>query len=55
MLDDSLKGQLKTYLARMPEPIELVASLDDGGLSKEMRGLLEDITAQSEKLSLIHI
>ena len=52
MLDDSLKGQLKTYLARMPEPIELVASLDDGGLSKEMRGLLEDITAQSEKITL---
>ena len=52
MLDDSLKGQLKTYLARMPEPIELVASLDDGGLSKEMRGLLEDITAQSGKITL---
>ncbi|WP_234729778.1 alkyl hydroperoxide reductase subunit F [Acidocella facilis] len=52
MLDDSLKGQLKTYLARMPEPIELVASLDDGALSKEMHGLLEDISAQSEKITL---
>ncbi len=53
MLDDSLKGQLKTYLARMPEPIELVASLDASSLSKEMRGVLEDIAAQSDKISLM--
>ncbi len=52
MLDESLKGQLKTYLARIAEPIELVASLDNGPLSQEMRGLLDDIVAQSGNLSL---
>ncbi len=53
MLDDSLKGQLKTYLARIVEPIELVASLDAGEASREMRGLLEDIVAQSDKIALL--
>ena len=52
MLDESLKGQLKAYLARIAEPIELVASLDDGPLSREMRGLLDDVAAQSDKISL---
>lgn len=52
MLDDSLKGQLKAYLARMNAPIELVATLDSGSVSQEMRGLLEDIVAQSDKISL---
>lgn len=52
MLDDSLKGQLKTYLARMSAPVELVATLDASPLSQEMRGLLEDIVAQSDKVSL---
>lgn len=52
MLDDSLKGQLKAYLARMSVPIELVASLDSSPSSIEMRGLLEDIVAQSEIVSL---
>ncbi len=52
MLDDNLKGQLKAYLARIAEPIELVASLDDSPLSQEVRGLLEDIVAQSDKITL---
>lgn len=52
MLDDSLKGQLNTYLARMTAPIELVATLDSGALSTEMRGLLDDIVAQSDKITL---
>lgn len=52
MLDDSLKAQLKAYLARISTPVELVATLDAAPLSKEMRGLLEDIVAQSDKLSL---
>lgn len=51
MLDDSLKGQLKAYLARMSAPVELVATLDTTALSQEMRGLLEDIVAQSDKIS----
>lgn len=52
MLDDSLKSQLKTYLARMSAPIELVATLDTSPLSTEMRGLLDDIVAQSEQITL---
>lgn len=52
MLDDSLKGQLKSYLERIAEPIELVATLDGGALSQEMRALLEDVAAQSGKVSL---
>ena len=52
MLDESLKGQLKAYLARMTAPIELVATLDSSSLSQEMRGLLEDIAAQSDQITL---
>lgn len=53
MLDNSLKGQLNAYLARMTAPIELVATLDDGALSTEMRGLLNDIVEQSDKITLL--
>ena len=52
MLDDNLKSQLKAYLARLAEPIELVASLDGDGLSQEMRSLLEDVAAQTDKIAL---
>lgn len=52
MLDDSLKGQLKAYLARISAPVELVATLDSTPLSHEMRGLLEDIVEQSDKVSM---
>ena len=43
MLDANLKTQLKAYLERVTQPIELVASLDDRPGSQEMRELLEDI------------
>jgi alkyl hydroperoxide reductase subunit F len=52
MLDDSLKGQLKAYLARIVTPLELVATLDDSPLSVEMRELLSDIVAQSDKIAV---
>jgi alkyl hydroperoxide reductase subunit F len=52
MLDDSLKGQLKAYLARIVTPLELVATLDDSPLSVEMRALLSDIVAQSDKIAV---
>ncbi|MDD2796071.1 alkyl hydroperoxide reductase subunit F [Acidocella sp.] len=52
MLDDSLKGQLKAYLERVTMPIELVAALDDGARSQEMLGLLRDVAAQSDKITL---
>jgi peroxiredoxin len=45
MLDANLKTQLKTYLERITQPVELVASLDDRPASAEMRELLDDIVA----------
>ncbi|RAK51240.1 alkyl hydroperoxide reductase subunit F [Phenylobacterium deserti] len=53
MLDANLKGQLKTYLENLRQPIELVASLDDGPKSRELLELLEDIAAQSDKVSVV--
>ena len=47
MLDNTLKTQLKAYLERIVQPVELIATLDDGDKSREMRGLLEDIAALS--------
>ncbi len=52
MLDNSLKGQLKVYLERVTLPIELVAALDDGARSQELLGLLQDVAAQSDKITL---
>jgi alkyl hydroperoxide reductase subunit F len=52
MLDDTLKAQLKAYLERLQKPVELVATLDDGAASQELRELLEDIRAQSDKITV---
>jgi NADH-dependent peroxiredoxin subunit F len=52
MLDANIQTQLKAYLERLQQPIELVASLDDSGKSGEMRALLEDIGVLSDKISL---
>ena len=52
MLDDTIKGQLKAYLERLQRPIELVATLDDSAKGQEMRELLNDILACSDKVSL---
>ena len=52
MLDNSLKGQLKAYLERVTLPIELVATLDDTPKSQELLGLLQDIVAQTDKITL---
>jgi len=54
MLDDSLKGQLKSYLERVTQPVELVASLDDRPASAEMRELLDEIAALSSMVSVRH-
>ncbi len=52
MLDASIKAQLKTYLERLQQPIELVASLDDSSQAQEMRVLLDDIALLSDKVSM---
>jgi alkyl hydroperoxide reductase subunit F len=53
MLDAALKSQLKGYFERISRPIELAASLDDGAKSQEMRDLLEDVAALSDKISFV--
>ena len=52
MLDANLKTQLKAYLERVTQPIELVASLDERPASQEMRELLQDIAGLSDKIAL---
>jgi alkyl hydroperoxide reductase subunit F len=52
MLDTSLKTQLKAYLERITQPVELIASLDDRPAAQEMRALLEDIAGLSELVSV---
>ena len=45
MLDDDIKQQLSAYLERVKEPFDLVASLDDGASSAELRELLDEVVA----------
>ncbi|MDB5649675.1 MAG: alkyl hydroperoxide reductase subunit, partial [Hyphomicrobiales bacterium] len=52
MLDANMKTQLTGYFARITQPIELAASLDDSAKSAEMLSLLEDVAALSDKISL---
>ncbi|AZV94797.1 MULTISPECIES: alkyl hydroperoxide reductase subunit F [Pseudomonadota] len=52
-LDANLKNQLKAYLERVTQPVELVASLDDGAKSKELRELLQEIAALSDRVSFV--
>jgi len=52
MLEQSVQNQLKTYLERLVNPIELVASLDSSPKSAELAGLLEDIRRLSDKVSV---
>ncbi len=47
MLDNAIKTQLQAYLGHLRQPIELVASLDDGPKSAELRELLREIAALS--------
>jgi alkyl hydroperoxide reductase subunit F len=53
MLDANLKTQLKTYLEKVTQPIEIVASLDDSAKSAELNELLEEITSLSDQISLV--
>ncbi|MGH8084757.1 MAG: alkyl hydroperoxide reductase subunit F [Lysobacter sp.] len=52
MLDDNLKTQLKGHLEKLVQPIELVASLDDGVKSRELEALLTDIAGLSDRIGL---
>ena len=51
ILDAATIAQLKNYLVNLRRPIELVASLGDDARSAELRSLVEEIAAQSDKVS----
>ncbi|MEO8024130.1 alkyl hydroperoxide reductase subunit F [Polaromonas sp.] len=52
MLDEATKAQLKTYLERATQPIEIVASLDDSEASGEVHSLLKDVADSSSLVKL---
>ncbi|QAY93567.1 alkyl hydroperoxide reductase subunit F [Pseudomonas sp. ACM7] len=53
MLDANLKAQLKSYLERVTQPIEIIASLDDGAKSQEMLALLKNVASLSTQITLL--
>ncbi|MCW5627021.1 MAG: alkyl hydroperoxide reductase subunit F [Burkholderiales bacterium] len=53
MLDANLRTQLKSYLEKVTQPIEIVASIDDGDKSREMLELLHDIAGLSDRIAVI--
>ncbi|MDO9406014.1 MAG: alkyl hydroperoxide reductase subunit F [Polaromonas sp.] len=52
MLDAATKAQLKSYLERATQPIEIVASLDDSKASGELQSLLKDVAESSPLIKL---
>lgn len=52
MLDANLKQQLQSYLERVTQPVEMVASLDDSDAAREMLTLLEEVASLSSLITL---
>ncbi len=52
MLEPTLKSQLQSYLERVTQPFDIVASLDDGAKSAELWELLLEIAGLTDKISL---
>lgn len=52
MLDAAITSQLKTHLEKVVFPIELVASLDDSPKSAELAGLLDEVAALSDNITV---
>ncbi|MCP5328141.1 MAG: alkyl hydroperoxide reductase subunit F [Steroidobacteraceae bacterium] len=52
MLDAALQTQLKAYLERLVQPIELVASLDESEKSRELAELLQEIASLSAQITV---
>ena len=50
MLDANIKDQLKSYLEKVTQSIEIVAYLDDGEKSQELQQLLQDIASLSNRI-----
>jgi alkyl hydroperoxide reductase subunit F len=52
MLDSNLKQQLQGYLARLTQPVEIVATLDQSEAAQELEALLREIASLSSLISL---
>lgn len=52
MLDEALKSQLATYLERIPQRVELSATLDGSDTAAEMWTLLEEVASLSGNVTL---
>jgi alkyl hydroperoxide reductase subunit F len=52
MLDGNLKAQLKGYLERISQPVQIVASVDDTDKSREMLELLRDVESTSPLIQI---
>jgi alkyl hydroperoxide reductase subunit F len=52
MLDGNLKAQLKGYLQRISQPVEILACADDGEKSREMLELLADVESASDRIKI---
>jgi alkyl hydroperoxide reductase subunit F len=52
MLDANLTDQLKVHFEKITRPVELVSSLDGSAKSAELAGLLDEIAALSERITV---
>ncbi|HQQ64271.1 MAG TPA: alkyl hydroperoxide reductase subunit F [Pseudomonadales bacterium] len=52
LLDDNLKTQLRGYLERLVSPIELITHTDDSDASRDLLGLVQDVAAQSDRITV---
>jgi len=52
MLDATLKAQLQGYLAKLAQPVEIIASLDESDTGRQMRGLLEELASLDPRIGL---
>jgi alkyl hydroperoxide reductase subunit F len=52
MLDKNLTQQLQGYLARITQPIEIVATLDESDAAREMHELLMEVASLSSLITL---
>src|SRR5438445_12128338 len=53
MLDNDIKSQLQGHFAKLTRPVEIVAALDSGEKSQELRELLNDIVGLSPQFKLV--
>jgi len=52
MLDAGTKAQLKGYLDRITQPVEIVASLDESNASMDLQSLLNDVAEASSRVKV---